>query len=338
MTSSPQGDPAVDFASVTDRSWDSILQVRRRGDGEDVVVSAICPRGTHPTGHRLDGIVYAGGGSVAQSMPSPTGRPDTAPVGKLGKDWEHVTLVCACGHQHKDRPDDSEESGCGAFWRGWAPMEGGDNGTRPPADRPPLTLEDKAWAVRAEQLPLDQFVRLRTLAGQWRNALLGMITVLSAVVIVKGTTTATDLSPLRRLLVGIITALAFLCLLVGSTLSMRGSLGSSGRLRWDSGEALRDYELRATSLAGRLMNVTRWLLLGSLLCLGVAAGIAYTNPKPPTAPIVKVQTTRDTTMCGTLKGAGPRGVRLEVTDETGRRLEALIALAELKSMRPTGSC
>jgi hypothetical protein len=335
MTSSPHADPAVDFASVTDRLWDAILQVRR-GEGKDVVVSAICPRCTHRTGHRLDGVVYAGGGSVAQSM-RPT-APDTAPVGELGKDWERVTLVCACGHPHKDRPDDSEESGCGAFWRGWAPVEGGDDRTRPPADQPPLTLEDKAWALKAERLPLDQLARLRTLAGQWRTALLGMITVLSAVVIVKGTTTATDLSPLRRILVGIVTALAFLVLLVGSTLSMRGSLGSSGRLRWDSGEALRDYEVRESALASRLIHITKWLLLGSLLCLGVAAGIAYTNPKLPTSPVVKVQTTRDTTICGTLRGAGPRGVRLEVTDETGRRMEALIALAELKSMRPTGSC
>jgi hypothetical protein len=27
-----------------------------------------------------------------------------------------ATIVCACGSVHADRPDDSAESGCGAFW------------------------------------------------------------------------------------------------------------------------------------------------------------------------------------------------------------------------------
>jgi hypothetical protein len=29
---------------------------------------------------------------------------------------DFATIVCACGYVHEDRPDDSGESGCGAFW------------------------------------------------------------------------------------------------------------------------------------------------------------------------------------------------------------------------------
>lgn len=27
------------------------------------------------------------------------------------------TIICACGHLHEKRPDDSDEDGCGAFWK-----------------------------------------------------------------------------------------------------------------------------------------------------------------------------------------------------------------------------
>jgi hypothetical protein len=28
-----------------------------------------------------------------------------------------VTVICACGYPHEDRPDAKNESGCGAFWK-----------------------------------------------------------------------------------------------------------------------------------------------------------------------------------------------------------------------------
>jgi hypothetical protein len=36
--------------------------------------------------------------------------------GADGGEGEEATVVCACGSPHLDRPKDSTETGCGAFW------------------------------------------------------------------------------------------------------------------------------------------------------------------------------------------------------------------------------
>jgi hypothetical protein len=69
--------------------------------GETVVVTGICPRCKGQTSWTFRKGEM---GAVAAE--------DVETLQKLTP-----TIICACGHMHDERPDDSDEDGCGAFWK-----------------------------------------------------------------------------------------------------------------------------------------------------------------------------------------------------------------------------
>lgn len=67
-------------------------------DPKGVIVKGICPQ-CH--------------GETKQTFT--VGQPGVAVDKAAWADGEEATVICACGAPH-DRPKDSDESGCGAYW------------------------------------------------------------------------------------------------------------------------------------------------------------------------------------------------------------------------------
>lgn len=109
-----------------------------------------------------------------------------------------------------------------------------------------MSYEDKVWAKRAAALRLSEVERVQGTAQKWRDGLVALTALLTAVTIVKGPEKITELTPTGRVVVTILLSAALAALLVGSGAAMRAAFGyppadqltSSGVLkRWSSGEA-----------------------------------------------------------------------------------------------------
>lgn len=109
-----------------------------------------------------------------------------------------------------------------------------------------MSYEDKVWAKRAAALRLNEVERIQGTAQKWRDGLIALTALLTAVTIVKGPEKITELTPTGRVVVTILLSVALAALLLGSGAAMRAAFGyppedqltSSGALKkWSSDEA-----------------------------------------------------------------------------------------------------
>jgi len=85
------------WAEIGMPGWSGTIR-SEEADGS-VYVEGACPRCKHGTAFRID-----------RGLPGGLGA-------KGGRgDGDVFTVICACGYGHSDRPADSSESGCGAYW------------------------------------------------------------------------------------------------------------------------------------------------------------------------------------------------------------------------------
>jgi hypothetical protein len=71
-------------------------------EGESLVARGECPRCRGRTAWSFRTGMMGGVSSDMKAMTALSAR-------------DLATIVCACGYVHKDRPEDADESGCGAF-------------------------------------------------------------------------------------------------------------------------------------------------------------------------------------------------------------------------------
>jgi len=118
-----------------------------------------------------------------------------------------------------------------------------------------MSYEDKVWAKRAAGLRLTEVERVQAAAEKWRNGLVALTTILTAVTIVKGPETFSDLSTAGRAVVSILLGLALLVLLVGSASSMRAAFGFPPEARLMSSSTLKQWSTDEARTATRLLRV-----------------------------------------------------------------------------------
>jgi peptidoglycan/LPS O-acetylase OafA/YrhL len=205
----------------------------------------------------------------------------------------------------------------------------------------PQAPPDKALALRAQQVadPEAQLTAMRGIAQNWRNALLGLTTIVGTIGLLGGASSASDLTPGRRLLVLVLFIATFACLVIGSLTAANAAFGelSKGRTRGLlTGEQLRDYLVQEIDSVRNYLRWSRRLVIAGVVGLSLIAITVYSNPAQA-APLVQVRD-RKRQLCGTLLGAGTEGIRIETTDEAGRKKTETVSLASLQALRPVGGC
>lgn len=82
---------------------DASTVVRRSADGRWYTVTGDCPTCRAATVFRVaHGVLGPAKGGRRRTRPAPLAGP--------------ITVVCQCGYPHPERPPESPDSGCGAFW------------------------------------------------------------------------------------------------------------------------------------------------------------------------------------------------------------------------------
>jgi len=204
-------------------------------------------------------------------------------------------------------------------------------------ETPLPTRADRALAVEIQSLQeADPLPELRKQAEAYRNALLALTTIVTAAWIVSGVTTAKDLTPDRRLIVGSCLGVAFVLLLVGSVWSMRAAFGSL-KPKVLTTTALLAERRREYEATLRAVRVGRVAIIVAVLLMGSALATAFFNPTALTKPIVQV-VHGDSTACGTLVGATSEHVTLETVADSGDKQTLRVKFSSLAALRPVSEC
>lgn len=209
---------------------------------------------------------------------------------------------------------------------------------RPP---PPISLSGiarKRFAQRAQSLQLSQLADARANAEKWRNGLLGLTGLLTAVAILKGRDATTGLTSTGRLWVVALLAGALLSLLTGSFLAMRASFGAPDHTLLLTAENLAGWEKQETGHVTVLLLWSRVLSAAGILTLAAATGITYVNSpkrKPPAFLFVRVQSEA---VCGELLSGNGGLLRLRTTNKSGHDQVREIRLTAAESIQIVADC
>ncbi|QXJ22962.1 hypothetical protein AGRA3207_004048 [Actinomadura graeca] len=196
-----------------------------------------------------------------------------------------------------------------------------------------MSLDQKRWLQKAQELKFTQLDSARKQAEGWRTGLGGLTALLSAVLIVKGRDTVTTLASGYRWAVVLLLGLALALLVTATLLAVRAASGWPGQEIVRSGEALRAWtraEIR------RISRAVRWaarLATLAIACVAVAVGTTWLGPAAAPAPAMVEVRHRGGRVCGELTGADTR----DLTVRTGGRAER-IPLAGVVAIRPVGGC
>ena len=209
----------------------------------------------------------------------------------------------------------------------------------PPTEKSLPSQRDKDLAREIQRRQrVNPIVDLRKRAEQYRTALLALTTLTSAAWIVGGVTKATDLTPTRRLIVGWFLAIAFLLLLIGSVVSMRAAYGPlRPQVVVVTNEQMAAEKSKEVKDTLRAIAASRLAIVMAVALLGLAIGIAFFNPKPLDAPLVKA-VLRTATICGTLSGADSSHIRVETVNDSGEKVTQNISYPDLKGLRAVTQC
>ncbi|WP_162260241.1 hypothetical protein [Terrabacter sp. Root181] len=94
--------PEIPWAEIGMPGWHRTDRIE--APDRSVTVDGPCPRCHHETSFRIEVGLPGGVGTKTQTTSG-------APGASLP-----VTVICGCGYVHPDRPAESGESGCGAYW------------------------------------------------------------------------------------------------------------------------------------------------------------------------------------------------------------------------------
>lgn len=170
---------------------------------------------------------------------------------------------------------------------------------------------------------------VRRSAETWRNA--GLISAGLAVAgsIVAGPELIKGLPAQLRLLVLVLTGIAYLAGLVSTGLSVRASMGWPRMVRTASPTALQDWERREIRVALSSLRASMWLAAVVAVFAGAAIGIALAVPEPQ---MVKM-TTAHLQVCGSIHSQTKTAVTI---DSAGALIE--IPKSEIRQMTQLQQC
>lgn len=195
----------------------------------------------------------------------------------------------------------------------------------------------KMWALRAQQLPLEQLASVRARAEQWRNGLTGLTALLAAVTIVKGPSTTEKLPAAVRDAVVDQLTWAFIALLAGSLAAMIAAFGWPASEMLVTGETLASWEAREARRARLTLKLAALCLVIGVALTGWATRNVMLSPEEAAA-ILAVEQSDGTIVCGAF-GAGNRdSLEIESTDALGDKATATVDYADITRIREVAEC
>lgn len=207
---------------------------------------------------------------------------------------------------------------------------------QPPASGPTpesVRMQEEWRLSQAGALPL-----VRASAEKWRSGLLGLITLITAGLVVAGPEKAMDMAVGWRWIVVAGLFIGMLLVLVGLLRALRAAAGSPAPVTFEEFIAMggdRDLidaaEARRATL--QLASSRRWAVSGIVVFL-VSLGAWMISPTSSEASFIEV-TTADEVLCGELK-SGDRG-KVWLTLE-GESHVVAVELTRVKNLRVRSTC
>lgn len=196
-----------------------------------------------------------------------------------------------------------------------------------------MSLDDKRWAQKAQELKFTQLDSARKQAEGWRTGLGGLTALLSAVLVLKGRDNITTLAAEARWAVVVLLGVALAMLVTATLLAVRAASGRPGQEHLRTGERLQRWTRQEVRRIAQAIRRAAWLATLAITCVAAAVGTTWLAPtaKPdPTLVEVRHQAGR---VCGELTGADSRSLTLKTTGRTDA-----IVLATVVSVRPVDKC
>lgn len=195
---------------------------------------------------------------------------------------------------------------------------------------------DRRWAELARELELGQLQELRKQAEGWRTGLTALTGLLAALAVLKGRENLADLPAAARNAAMILTAVAFLLLVIGSVFAVRAAHGRPGSEVLLGGQALRRWTEHEIVRVRRSLSIASVCCLTGVLAIASGVAVAWLNTAPSSGNLVKV-TTNATTSCGELVSVGPTEILFWSNDQKPRSLTT-VQLSQVKAVTPVRSC
>lgn len=196
-----------------------------------------------------------------------------------------------------------------------------------------MSLDDKRWAQKAQELKFTQLDSARKQAEGWRTGLSGLTALLSAALVLKGRDNITTLATEARWTVVVLLGMALAMLVTATLLAVRAASGRPGQEHLRTGERLQRWTRQEIRRIAQAIRRAAWLATLAIACVAAAIGTTWLAPAAKPAPAlveVRYQTGRE---CGKLTGADSRSLTLKTTGRTDS-----IALDTMVSVRPVRRC
>ncbi|MDG4787563.1 hypothetical protein O7626_16745 [Micromonospora sp. WMMD1102] len=178
-----------------------------------------------------------------------------------------------------------------------------------------MTADRWWWAQKAQQLKFTQLEAARKQAENWRTGLVGVTSLLGAVLIVKGRDNFTTLARPYPLLVLALFGLGVVALLLATLAAIRAASGAPGDEIMLNGEELRAWTEIEVIEVHRAIRVARVLTIMGICAVFAGAATAWFAPARTTpTPLVRIHTPAGQ-LCGRLLHLGDGVIRV---GETGR--------------------
>ena len=291
-------DPVVTYRAerllVTDQQL-ADWEVVDDGQGRPIQAEGPCPSCQHRTDGEVKLTVYGhGAGGVSATL---------APVERITRVFE-----CACGMTHMTETDPPEpQDSCGRWWL--ASIRLAADG---PGQRVRRGIDDTLLsAAKALEAAGDaEETRLRAAAGHWTAGVAALLGLFGVSGVVVGKDSLLGLTLGARVAAGVLTCLALVSAGAAIVLSYRAAYGWPVLDDVGDDDKLRQwFESRRGHLkvaADELKNAVRWALI-ALGLLAAALALIWFRPSQPARPVVQVNRTDESSICGTLLDTSASG-------------------------------
>ncbi|MEU2023255.1 hypothetical protein ABZ565_13970 [Streptomyces sp. NPDC016469] len=198
---------------------------------------------------------------------------------------------------------------------------------------------ESRWQDLAEELPFHQLDIVRRQAEGWRNGLTGLTGLLTAVLVLKGRETFTDLPPWAVVSASSLIGAGFLLLLAGTLCAVRASHGRRAKDILTNGADLEEWTHRETKGAQRALSWAIGCFVAGVMLVASSVGTAWTtyqSSASSSGPNVQV-TTADGTMCGQLTASGGSSLLLATGNAQKERIQS-VPLTAVLSVAPVAAC
>lgn len=180
----------------------------------------------------------------------------------------------------------------------------------------PATELEKAWEKRATEFQLDELSRLRSVAEKWAGSITALLGVFGIAALVSGPKDLTKLSGAYPAAIGISLAVAIICGLVAMGLALAAAQGTPEEVQVPTGERVRKWTRQEVQTGRQRLSASRWLMLPSLLAVGLATGLLWYAPTS-SAGETMIVTSSGGVYCGDVQVG--KQVTLRVDDRVLRR-------------------